>query len=306
MKTSILLAALDPGELRRTIDDVVATAGNAGDYEIVVCAPFSFDAPRTRFVAETEARGTAWAYKLAAEAAQGDILVHITDGKTLRADWLAASLDCLAARDKGGPAFVACLPMHDPSAGDAFVGTVMGRLYPWYFATHRRTVDLLGPYFDPTLKGAFVDTDFGMRVWSSGGRCEVVPGGARYDLTAASRVRPTSTASFEAHAADFRTFLGRWYPLYGAGYGNKTSDGRVDVAPWNVCYDVPSLFFDRYVRDGTIVVRDPDFPRTGGFLRTAATLVRLHGRAMPPDVAADTRRVPDWVLSIAAENTPPA
>lgn len=301
MKTSILLAALDPGELRRTVDDVLATAGDAGDYEIVVCAPFAFEAPRTRFVAETQARGPAWAYNLAADAARGDVLVHITDGKAMRAGWLAASLACLAERDKGGPAFVACLPMHDPSAGDAFVGTVMGRLYPWYFATHRRTVELLGPYFDPAYKGAFGDTDFGMRVWSSGGRCEIVPGGARYGMVPSARVRPPSTASLEAHAADFRVFLDRWYPLYGAGYGVKAQPGRVDVAPWNVCYDVPSLFFDHFVREGTIVAQNPDFPRTGAFLRAAATLVRVEGRTMPPDVAADPRRVPDWVQAIAAE-----
>lgn len=302
MKTSILLAALDPDELRRTIDDIVATAGGASDYEIVVCAPFAFDAPRTRFAVETEKRGSSWAYNRAAEAAAGEIVVHATDTKKFEPGWLDAGLACLTARDDGRVPFAACLPMFDPSAGDAFVGTAFGRLYPWFFLARRELFARVGPYGNPALKGSFIDVDFGMRIWESGGRCEIVPGPARYRLIPdAERVRPPSTASVEAQAADFRAFLGRWYPIYGGGYGNKTPDGRVDVAPWNLCYDVPSLFFDTYVREGTIVAKDPDFPRTGGFLRAAATLVRVQGREMPPEVAADPRRVPDWVRSIAAE-----
>lgn len=299
MKVSILISTLDAGEMRRSIDDILATAGGSADFEIVACAPFAFEAPRTRFVADTAARGASWAYKLASDAARGDVLVHVTDGKRLRAGWLEAAIGLLATRDGGGPPFVACLPMHDPAYGDGFVGTVVGRLYPWYFATHRRTVDLLGPYFDLDLKGAFLDTDFGMRVWRSGGRCEIVPGGAWYGVAeGTARVRPHGISWVD----DFRKFADRWFAATGLapGYGQRQLDGTLQVAPWHICFDVPLLFFAHFVRDGTILQTGSDWPRVGAFLRVAARMMNREGLAIPASILENPAHLPDWVLAVAA------
>ncbi|MBI1244902.1 MAG: hypothetical protein GC202_07840 [Alphaproteobacteria bacterium] len=262
------------------------------DFEIVVVTPVPFEAPRTRILIEaTPGLGAAHAYNAAAAAARGEILVHVTDRKRFRPGWLEAALATLHARDRGGPPFVACLPMHDPDYGDAFVGTAMGWLYPWFFAAHRRLIDRVGPYCDTDFKSSFLDVDLGFRVWTAGGRCEIVQGGAWYEHAPdLARVRAGTS-----HAgADFSRLCARWL----ARFGENLMDATAPVQPWNVCIDVPSVFFAHFVRNGAIIEIGRDWQRFGPFLRTAARLLFKEGIQPPGSVLADPAHIPDWVIAI--------
>jgi hypothetical protein len=299
MHVSILIAALDTTVLKNTIDDVLASVDDSIDYEIVATTPVAFEAPRTRIVVEDRPAGAVRAYNAAAAVARGSFIAHITDGKRLRRGWLDAALAAVAARDRGGPPYIACLPMFDVQEGDAFVGTAMGRLYPWFFLAHRRLLDLVGPYFDESYKGSFIDVDLGFRIWAAGGRCEIVPGGAWYDHAPDEERVRLGPRDLDT---DFNLLFERWFSRFGAdaGYGERQPDGRIAVAPWHVCLDVPSTFFAHFVRDRTIVQTGREWPRIAAFLRTATRLMNKDGIDIPGSVLADPTHLPDWVLAVTA------
>lgn len=293
MQVSILLSCIDTTVALTTIDDILATAGNAIDYEIVVVTPRPFEAPRTRVVIETAPAGAGRAYNMAAEAARGEILVHVTDGKRFRPGWLDAAVATLVARDRGGAPFVACLPMHDPDFGDAFVGTAMGWLYPWFFAAHRRLIDKVGPYCDPDFRGSFLDVDLGFRVWNAGGRCEIVPGGAWYEHVPASARARTVPRQPES---DFARLCERWLSRFGELWLN----GTAPIQTWHVSIDVPSMFFAHFVRNGAIIEIGPDWPNFGPFLRTAARVILKDGVQAPGSVLMNPALIPEWIGALDA------
>ena len=297
MHVSILISSLDTTVLKSAVDDILATVDGAIDFEIVASTPVAFEAPRTRIVVEDRPAGAARAYNAAAAAARGTYIAHVTDGKKLRRGWLEAALAAIAARDDGRSPFVACLPMFDGTEGDTFVGTAMGRLYPWFFVAHRRLTDTVGPYCDESYKDSFLDVDLGFRVWAAGGRCEIVPGGPWYEHVADARRVRLGSRNLEA---DFGLLFERWFARFGvaAGFGEPRPDGRTVVAPWHVCLDVPSIFFSHFVRDHTILQAGREWPRIGASLRAATRLIHKDGIAIPGSVLVEPAHLPDWVLTV--------
>lgn len=212
-EVSIILPSLRPDLLEVTLRHVFAHTKGV-DFEVVVVSPFRIEGTRIRHVLETEARGSVHAQGEGYRHARGGIIVNLVDDHLPRPGWLDGAAAFLAEKEKAHFPFAAGLHRHDRP----FFGTVYGLYYPYFPVMTRRSVEAAGGWHGGGGYVAhFSDPDLGMRVWSHGGRCELLPGPG---IVANADEDPATQSPYKLRTleADFRTFMDRYHPAYGAGF----------------------------------------------------------------------------------------
>lgn len=213
MKISLILPGLFPEALAATIRSIFA-ASQGLDYELVVVTPFEVNGPRIRWVREETPRGNCHAHKIGYAAATGDIIVAMSDDARLVAGWADKALAFLQEREKQNP--LLSVGLHRM---DFLIGTVFGLYYPYYPFVRRSTLEAVGGYFSDDYRAHFTDPDLALRIWSVGGRCEILPERVLQIVERAPDAASVGTPmKGTALAQDMATFLSRWGDRYGRGW----------------------------------------------------------------------------------------
>ncbi len=204
MKVSITLPSIFPAALDRALANIRATT--KGDYEVVVVSSFKVVGPDVLWVEETQRNGCAFAHTVAAKHASGDFITATADDCDYFPAWdqkMIQIYDERAPRDGGN----FCLGLHY-----GLLGSVFG-IYYANFPFMRRDQALSLGYFDGNYKKGFTDSDLGLKVWSSGGRCE-------YSVEKLIEVTAEDArkGGEDCPADDLEYFIEKWGSKYGRGF----------------------------------------------------------------------------------------
>ena len=204
---SITLPSIFPDALRRAHDNIAAST--VGPYELVIVADFerpSWVSDRVVWVREVERRGCAHAHTVAAGHATGEFITATADDCAYLPGWDVAAIANYRRRAADAGRML-CLGLHY-----GLVGTVFG-IYYANFPFLRRVDALTLGYFDGNYKKGFTDSDFCLKVWSVGGRCEFTER-RLIEITAEDKRKGTE----DCPANDLGYFLDKWAARYGRGF----------------------------------------------------------------------------------------
>lgn len=222
MKLSIVLPTLFAELLPGAIDAAHAAAGDL-PHEILVVSPFDPGRDDVRWVPERSPRGSIAAANGGFAAAVGEIVALVSDDTRLTPGALVQAVARLAALPGGMAGFPRVV------GGEAYIGTVFGHYYPYYFAVERATLDRLGR-FDEGYRKHYADPDLALKIWASGGRCEFVRDAAIVDVTSRGGAGEAPDKALGSRAADYARFVGIWGKHFDAAWGIEESDINLDLA----------------------------------------------------------------------------
>jgi glycosyltransferase involved in cell wall biosynthesis len=222
MKLTVVLPTLFAELLPEAIDAAHAAADGL-EREILVVSPFDPGRHDVRWVADPSPRGSIAAANAGFAAARGDIVALASDDTRLTQGALAAAVARLAALPGGMAGFPRVV------GGDAYIGTVYGHYYPYYFALARATLDRVGP-FDEGYRKHYADPDLAMRIWASGGRCEFLRDAAVVDIASRGTAGEAPDKTLGSRAADFARFAGAWGPKFDRAWEEEEGGINLDLA----------------------------------------------------------------------------
>jgi hypothetical protein len=238
-KVSITLPSIFPDALNRSLANIRATT--TGDYEVVVVSPFRVEGPDIIWIEETQRNGCAFAHTVGAAHANGEFITATADDCDYLPGWdqkLIRIYDERAPKD--GHSF--CLGLHY-----GLLGSVFG-IYYANFPFLRRDHALSLGYFDGNYKKGFTDSDLGLKVWTSGGRCEYSVE-KLIQITAEDKRK----GGEDCPADDLGYFLEKWGEKYGRGFDASY------MRAINVDFDPDD--HPEFVTDRTVYNNDPKFVR---------------------------------------------
>jgi hypothetical protein len=222
MKLSIVLPTLFAELLPGAVDAAHAAAGDV-PHEIVVVSPFDPARAGLRWVPETRPRGSIGAANTGFAAARGDIVALVSDDTRLSPGALVdaiARLETLPGGMVGFPRMV---------GGQAYIGTVFGHYYAYYFALERATLERAG-HFDEGYRKHYADPDLAMKIWASGGRCEFLRGAAIVDVASRGGAGEAPDKALGSRAADFARFFGIWGGRFDPAWESEEAGINLDIA----------------------------------------------------------------------------
>lgn len=222
MKLSIVVPTLFAELLPGAIDAAHAAAGDL-EREILVVSPFDPGRGDVRWVPDPSPRGSIAAANAGFAAARGAIVALASDDTRLTPGALTAAVARLGSLPGGMAGFPRVV------GGEAYVGTVFGHYYPYYFALARETLRRVGP-FDQGYRKHYADPDLALRIWASGGRCEFLRDAAIVDVVSRGRAGEAPDKALGSREADFARFAGAWGPQFDPAWGMEESGINLDLA----------------------------------------------------------------------------
>ncbi len=209
-EVSITLPSLRPEAVLQRIKQFSMT--NKGvDYEIIVVSPFPVKEERVIHVYEKEPSGNVPAHNIACKNSSGEYIVYWSDDIYPTANCLANMLRFVKSKEKP---FIGAFRLRRQGQ-EKTQWTVYGKLYAPIGCVSRKTLDLIGQYFDPVYRAYWADPDMCLRTWEKGGRVEVCPDALVEDANMMDEVRGKSWDRF--FAKDTETFFNRWHDKLGKG-----------------------------------------------------------------------------------------
>lgn len=239
-KVSVVLSCRRTDFLDDCIRGIVANAGT-DDLEVVVVSPFEVTGEKVVWVEEKEKKGNIIANNAAYDAAAGEIIINLVDYVNLKPRAIANLVSFIEENEEKTFPFCASLfyiefPIRDSEQARHWVGprvgTVFGRHYPYFAAATRKSFEAAGGFFSTDYIGSFGDPDLGMRIWEAGGQVQLC-----WDAVVTNspyRVRgdgqgALGSGSKDSFLQDMRTFLARWYKVYGEGWGIEFRRFNIDI-----------------------------------------------------------------------------
>jgi hypothetical protein len=248
---SITLPSLYPEACITALTNIRKTTRSP--YEVIVVGPF--DPGRSDAVLwlyEKEQQGVAAAHFDAARIALGTFLVPFADDHAFVDGWDEIALENFVRREACAEARPFCLGLRGAHSGH--VGTEFGIYYPYFPMARRADVERIGGWITADYEAGFGDSDFAMRMWAGGGRCEWSERGLLTPCPADKRKEAVDGRRPAARYtdADLALFLERWAPRYGAGWDTSHIDRfNIDV--------LPEMNAD-LAEGNTMFCNDPSFP----------------------------------------------
>jgi hypothetical protein len=243
-KISITLPSIYPDALRRSLANIRDTTSNPVEILVVTPSIEPFD-PGLRhgqsivWIKESAKRGCAAAHAEASRAATGDFITPTADDCDYLPGWDDEALSTYFRRaPKTGSMF--CLGLHH-----GYVGTAFGIYFP-AFSFMKRSDALDFGYFDSLYLKDFTDPDFGMRVWSIGGRCE---------FTEKRLVHITDLDARKGGEKCLPEDLERFVRTWGARFGKGCDTSHMRA----IIVDFDPEAFPEFVTDGTVFNNTPEF-----------------------------------------------
>lgn len=222
MKLSIVLPTIFAELLPGAVDAAKAAAGDI-PHEIVVVAPFDPGRTDVRWVPETNPRGSIAAANVGFAAALGEFVALVSDDTHLTPGALIAALGKLDTLHGGMVGFPRIV------GGEPYIGTVFGHFYPYYFALRRADLDRVGR-FDEGYRKHYADPDLALKIWASGGRCEILRETAIVDIPTRGGAGEAPDKALGSREADFARFAGIWGPKFDPAWDAAESGINLDLA----------------------------------------------------------------------------
>src|SRR5882757_10109895 len=216
-KVSIILPSLRPKLAMQSLL-AIERCSRGADYEVIMVSPFEPPGPHVTWIRETEARGNAAAHHQGYPAATGDYIVHLSDDVLPVPGWLDELTHRIDERERVHFPFVLGLQV----ALFQF-STVYGRYFAIFLALSRRSAEAIGGTFSTDYVAHFADADISMRAWHRGGRCENSDRPLLYYVPL-ERFFAISRHKQSSLERDCKTFVTKWGPSYGAGWGSRPQD----------------------------------------------------------------------------------
>lgn len=228
-KISISLPSLYPDCCARTLRNIRDATRNS--YEVILVSPFGPPADcRENVVWVEEPAGTGTgcnAGHVAAFAAMsGEYVSAWADDHFYVDGWDIAAIENYERRESAfslEKPFLLGLRHTWPS----HVGTLFG-IYYAYFPFIRRTMATKIGFYDKGYRQGFVDSDFSLRIWDAGGRCE-------WSERRLIVVRPDDDGRKERvyyAESDYALCVERWQSKYGQGWDTTHLRGfNCDIVP---------------------------------------------------------------------------
>lgn len=216
------------------------------DYRIILVSPFAVNAPRVLHLEEREARGGIHALDTAYQHSTAPYIACWSDDASPTSLCLARMLEFVKRHDDP---FVGGFRLRDRHEVEVEQRSVYGKLYVGWLLSSRRTLDLVGGFFDPVFRRFWADADLSMRVWTNGGCAEVCPDGWVVVEHIEDDVKTDGVVKhFES---DAETFLNRWHERLGAGWEKKWTAINRPVPPHDPggCFFIRPAHFLRKIRN---------------------------------------------------------
>lgn len=205
MKISITLPSIYPESLERCLNNI--KDNTYYKYEVIVVSPFALKLKNVIWIEETERRGCAFAHHVAAERSTGKFLTAFADDFTYRKNWDKFAVDDLLSRERHWPDnYVLGLRFEHQQ----HIGTNFGIYYPYFPFMRRSNLASCG-WIGREYRYGFGDSDFGMRVWDAGGRCEF----SREGLISPTPDDDRKGSAIQYSQEDIKLFVNRWSSKYG-------------------------------------------------------------------------------------------
>lgn len=222
MKLSVVLPTLFAELLPGAIDAAHAAAGDV-PHDILVVSPFDPQRDDVRWIPEIQPRGSIAAANAGMMAARGEVVALVSDDTGLTPGALGLAIARLAGLPGGMVGFPRVV------GGEAYIGTVFGHYYPYFFAIERTTLARLGA-FDEGYRKHYADPDLALRIWNSGARCEFLRDAAIVDVPSRGGAGEAPDKALGSRAADFARFVGIWGDKFDAAWGVEEADINLDLA----------------------------------------------------------------------------
>jgi len=220
-KVSIILPSLRPKLAMQSLL-AIERCSRGADYEVIMVSPFEPPGSHVTWIREAEARGNAAAHYQGYQAATGDYIVHLSDDVLPVPGWLDELTHRIDKRERVHFPFVLGLQV----ARFQF-STVYGRYFANFLALSRRSAEAIGGTFSTDYVAHFADADISMRAWHTGGRCESSGRPLLYYVPL-ERFFAISRHKQSSLERDCKTFVTKWGPSYGSGWGSRPQDVNID------------------------------------------------------------------------------
>jgi len=161
---SILIASLREEELKKRLKEY-NNLDIKTDYEIIVVSPFEVIHPKVKWIKEEEIRGNVYAMEQAYQNSRGNYIMYFADDISP----VEGSIDLMYKfiKDKTEP-FLGAFKMIGLDYNEQQPWGINGKLYACYGAISRKSIELIGGFFDTSFKHSWCDPDLSLRVWEKG------------------------------------------------------------------------------------------------------------------------------------------
>ena len=208
---SIILPSLREKEVLERIKEFEITNGNF-DYEIIVVSPFLVKGKKVIHIFEDKPRGVPLAYNSGYKDSSGQYICWWSDDISPTKNCLLNMVNFLKTKK---PPFIGAFRIKDKKGIEHSQWKVYGKLYACWGSTSRKTINIIGKFFDPIFKCYFADPDLSLRVWEKRGEVEVCPDAWIISHGLIDKIREENQRKY--FSQDFETFLNRWHEIFGEG-----------------------------------------------------------------------------------------
>lgn len=210
-EVSTILPSLRPDAVKQRIEEFAATNGNV-DYEIIVVSPFILKEDRVVHIYEEKPLGTIHAHNIAYGRSSGEYIIPWSDDAVPTPKCISNMLSFV--RRHKDPS-VAAFRLKDREEKELALWCVYGKLVAAWGCVSKKTIQLIGGYYDTAYKGYWADPDMCLRAWSKRVKVKVCPDAWLVMDNIVDSVRTDNWNKY--FAQDTETFLNRWHHKLGKG-----------------------------------------------------------------------------------------
>jgi len=177
-KVSIAIPSIYPDKLKQLLESIERHTSDI-DYEILVVGPETIKPvvsgrKEVKFMLELEREGPVVAVQRALDASDGEYFVFLNDDVLATENWLSNMLHFLEENDDGRP-LCGSFRMKLPSGEELPQDYIRNKfLYAMFGCVKADTIRKLGGW-NRGYRFYYIDPDFGLRIWKSGGRVLMCP-----------------------------------------------------------------------------------------------------------------------------------
>lgn len=209
---SIVIPSVRPVELETCLSSIDIYTSDI-DYEVLVTTAFEIEKHKNTIrIKEDKLEGTYCAVSKAYEHVKGTYIVHIPDDARATQNWLANMLIFMKPHDK--EIFEGSFRYYDNN-GEGDQHGYFGKHFAAFICIRKEVADQIGGLMDLSYRSFYGDPDLSMRVWNNGGKVLTCHNAwlQREDCLDSNHIHSHNMY----FSIDERTFIKRWYSIYGGG-----------------------------------------------------------------------------------------
>jgi GT2 family glycosyltransferase len=228
-EVSIILPSLRREAVLQRVQEFSLTNQRV-DYEIIVVSPFAVKEDRVVDIYEDRPQGTIHAHNVAYKNSSGAYIVPWADDAVPTKNCIANILNFVKSHNDP---FIASFRLKNRYGQELDQWSVYGKLYAGLSCVSRKTIGLVGGYYDGVYRGYWADPDMSLRVWQSGGKVEICPNAWAIMEHIVDKVREGNWSKYFDN--DFDTFLNRWHGEFGRKLDRAKTQGNWTLINKPVC-----------------------------------------------------------------------